>query len=296
MGSCSGKQDVISQNSLVTIETAVDDRKTSNIRHSQLPTCNMIADRNTKEKVDAHLECDSEKENCSNNQTRVSKPTGSNTPCDKTDPDYDNTNEERMHQLSISDFETDEPIESESMSEHLDSSIFNQVFNPNNILGDSEGDWLEVINEADEFELENGDEISLLESEIIEDYINDVNVQKDQYVSNESNGLSNPKEMKKLDQSKSDIKRKDSSNSNKSAKIRNEQKKTDKNKLNNTKKDVLWTSRSKAKWMEEKIYTTKGKDGTLFRIKILRKPTKETSDKGKACLHFLVHVASVVQW
>lgn len=148
--------------------------------------------------------------------------------------------------------------------------VYEHVIN-SHLLQDKDSELLEVIKEDEEIEFEN-DTISLVESEII-----DENNLKHENQVNENQNSGKPKADKlKSASGKSgkSLNRSESKDSVKSEK----KKKQEKNKDNH--KERLWTSRGTAiKWKQEKVYTTVGKDGTLFKIRILRKPSKEDAEK-----------------
>ena len=146
--------------------------------------------------------------------------------------------------------------------------VYEHVIN-SNLLQEKENELLEVIQEDDEIELEN-DNISLVESEILDEITSHI---EDQIKDTSDSGKADKSKSASGKSGKSLI-RSESKDSVKSEK----RKKQDKNKDNH--KEKLWTSRGAAiKWKQEKVYTTLGKDGTLFKIRILRKPTKD-DDKG----------------
>ncbi|XP_053385738.1 uncharacterized protein LOC123538074 [Mercenaria mercenaria] len=326
MGSCSGKQDIISQNSLIAIETAVEDvkrsgssEKPSNSRLSLLPTTQLIEERRIKkekttEKVVSNTEADKTFETEPSNEakesqnsvlsettdqslniqvnTLISKQSSDikscdNCDCDKTDASSQTNVNCDVGTDPLEYIEYSQPdsfILADTMTGHLDD-VYKRVLSSNCLTGDSDGEWLEVINEADELDLENEDNISLVESEIIEECADNGNLENEKCEISDKIGSSQPipnKEKVRKKSSKPDLnlKRKDSSSSNRY--VSNEKKKLDKNKANKNKHEKLWTSRSKEKagWLEEKIYTTKGKDGMLFKIKIMRKPTKDENTVG----------------
>lgn len=289
MGSCSGKQDVISQNSLIAIETGADDVKRSDSSRKQsqtgiftLSTSELIEDRKmkTEEKTNVSHAGKSPKTKTSKSKQSSALSHSEKIGCDKkkvkskTMPRCD-VGTDPMDDTYLG-LDNDSFISTET-NEHIEK-VYKQFLSTKHMLGESDGEWLEVIHESDEFEPGNDDVVSLVESEIIEDYtVKDNEANGDNVINDqeEKSGLlseENAKGMKRKE-SKVESKRKTSVSSISNRKLSNEKKKVEKNKANKTKHEKLWTSRSteRTNWMQEKVYTTKAKDGMLFKIKILRK-------------------------
>lgn len=148
--------------------------------------------------------------------------------------------------------------------------VYEHVLN-SNLLQEKENEILEVIREDEEIEMDN-DNISLVESEIMDEIAQCL---EDKIKSNREPTVNNKVEKRKISNvSCKSLNRSESKDSVKSER----KKKSDKKEIE---KDKLWTSRGTAvKWKQEKVYTTMGKDGTLFKIRILRKPGKDDADKG----------------
>ena len=114
-------------------------------------------------------------------------------------------------------------------------------------------DWLDIISEKDECEHENEtDNVSLVESEIIDDAVSIVNNMEINY----NNGVS-VKETKTC------------SRPTESEKVRGRNKQN-KDKLNKTKTSAH-AQPSRDLWEQGKVYIARGADGVLFRIRISRK-------------------------
>lgn len=160
------------------------------------------------------------------------------------------------------------PGDTELIEQTIDE-VYEHVLN-SNLLHEKEAEILEVIREDEEFDMDN-DNISLVESEVIDEIASHLEDKPHENGDSENVKADSSKTAK--GKSGKCVKRSDSKES-----VKSEKKKKDKQKDKN--KDRLWTSRSTAvKWRQEKVYTTLGKDGTLFKIRILRKPTKDESDK-----------------
>lgn len=294
MGTCGGKQDVISQSTIVTIETASEDARKVNSSRKQsekivLPTAKMIERQASKTKSEISLERKS-----SDAQYQTGSPEQHATEehddlvhefveenSQSVDADNDNEEHNKNEQGSQTDIEVEHFNDFEHEAGQFDVG-YQRIINTN-MIGDSDGEWLEVINEVDELELENGDEISLVESEIIENCANNIKNGNTDVSDRTSigSGPANKEHKKSLTKVNTKFKRTDSNGSGKS--VKNEKRKTDKDKVNKTKQDKLWTSRSqnKSNWMDEKVYTTKGKDGVLFKIKIMKRASNLEEKKNK---------------
>lgn len=297
MGSCGGKHDVISQNSLVNVKTAAVEnvhRSRNNRRHCASTRQSSQA-REITEDIGGktfHDQIRLEKQKPISNKELLEI---------NTDQQIDkfckniNRSETNLQVSSKCDVGTDclEEIEysqpdsfilAETMTEQIDN-VYNQVLGDKYLMGDSDREWLEVINEVDELNLDGGDNISLVESEIIEECAIEENKESEKQPIDDKENLKEApgatgKIKRKSSQPDADTKRKEQTTCNKH--VKNEKKKLDKNKANKSKHEKLWTSRTKEKpsWLEEKIYTTKGKDGMVFKIKIMRKSTKEEASSG----------------
>ncbi|KAL4217169.1 hypothetical protein ACF0H5_023623 [Mactra antiquata] len=305
MGTCGGKQDVISQSSIVTIETASEDvRKMNSGRKTSdkivLPNSKMIESASQKRKSETYqdqLGGDTIHRN-SLTEEQLAHDEQLNDRIEEINNEQEDNKNELNGRAEVCEHSTQNEMEFEPFNAFAHEAGefdagYQRIINKDT-MGDSDGEWLEVINEVDEFELGNSDGISLVESEIIENCANIMKNGNKASSDKSSVGSASTIKERKKSGGKEKLKRSDSTGSGKS--IKTDKKKTDKdkvNKLNKTNQDKLWTSRSqnKSNWKEEKIYTTKGKDGVLFKIKIMKRSpdekklindeTKNTVKKGK---------------
>jgi len=273
MGSCGGKHDVISHARDVNIDTrcrvqpSSSRKRSSQVSNKTFPKRNLTEKAGFKEAVvkpsvfiedniPKTKDLDSEMVEVKNEKNEIQHGT----------PDIDSEQDMLEEQLQSDLNNLTREFSEERLHQVLNSTIFDDA------------DYLEVIHEEEELNIDSGANISFVESEVVDEIPSDAqgNLKAtDVKETTKTNVVEERTRKMSRDMCASNkipVKRQ---NSNESSKNGSGKKKKDKNKEN--KNEKLWTSRSvlQSKWKEEKTYTTKGKDGVVFKIRILRKPTKE---------------------
>ncbi|KAH3749354.1 hypothetical protein DPMN_183851 [Dreissena polymorpha] len=292
MGSCSGKQDVISQASDVTVESHMGfvpwgAKVYPTPTKVNLPSKKLIDNRlfeiaalegTSGIKKAEQVNFKTSQEETKDKMVHVkSAKRDSATQCNDLGPKSSPLamtkgvdNQESNTMYVNEHFEEDLRV---LTGNHTELSLNNVITSA--VTDKNAQDLLDAIPEADELDLEPGDTISLVESDTREDFIVTNVDHESKVIEACEERVSNPAK----NSLSNEIKRKNTTDLNA---IDNKSTNAEEGKTKSKKDIDIHTERQgmylncgmrPAKWKEEKVYTTMGKDGVLFKIRILRKPT-----------------------